>query len=87
MTTIYKLVNWRFNGALFAEHIQNAIDAMGSEVLAKAVGVHPQTVSAWGRGGWKADFPFPSMSNFLTTCNALDLDPRKYWILEDNDEA
>lgn len=87
MTTIYKLVNWQFNGVLFAEHIQRAIETTGAEIVAQALGVHTHTITSWGRGGWKVEFLFPSMSNFLMTCNALDLDPRHYWILVDNDEA
>jgi len=50
--------------------------------FALIIGVDFSTLRNWrNRAYRKEKFPFPAMSNFLNTCNWLDLDPREFFVL------
>lgn len=51
--------------------------------LGEILGVSKNTVNNWANGNWQDGFEHPHLSNFVTVCNMMDLDPRDFWILED----
>lgn len=79
----YKVVNFKFDMAAFSTVLKNVNDG-DVVVFARVIGVDESTLRNW-RTGYNArtSFPHPSMSNFIAACNALDLDPRDFFILED----
>lgn len=85
MTTIYRLVAWNFWSDRFSRDIQRACQQSGVSVVAGVVGVDVKTVTNWAHANWSGDLPWPNMTNFIKVCNALDLDPRDYWIMGDTD--
>lgn len=81
----YSLVKWEFNKGAWAQAIATAVDEFGVDVVAGLTGVAPNTVRNWSMMYQSSygEFPYPSMHNFIKTCNELDLDVRDFWILED----
>jgi len=78
----YVVVKFRFDmGALSAE--LRRLQSSDRKVLAGVIGVSPSTMENWASDVYhNANFPYPNMSNFLAVCNALDLDPRDFFVLE-----
>jgi hypothetical protein len=80
----YKLVSWQFDTDAWRMAVNKAVEDVGHDVVAGVLGVHVATIYGWKRmeSGYK-EFPYPNMTNFIAFCNAMDLDPRKFFVLED----
>jgi len=79
----YKWVNWTFDRALWSETMDRAIEKYGIEDLAEIAELDASTLNNWANGRYKGAFKWPHMVNFLKLTNLLDLDPRKFYCLED----
>lgn len=75
MVTMYKTVRWEFNGDAFAFAVSEWVLAFGADEVAAMLHVHRSTVQHWSRGVFNVEFPHPSMSNLLTVCNELNINP------------
>lgn len=76
----YLIVPMKFDAQKWARAIAS-IPKQERDVYGGIIGVNPSTLATWANPRMHATFPFPSMSAFLNTCNALDLDPREFFIL------
>ena len=83
MNTQYKVVNYVFNKALWAQVIADATRDIGRKELAEIAGVDHSTISNWSFMHMRPEVNWPSMMNFVAIVNLLDLDPTEYFILED----
>lgn len=85
MTTKHKHVNFEFDHMEFGLAMSGVMQAenITDEDLGDIVGLDHSTVgnyrTAMAKGKW-----YPSMGTFLKICNALDIDPRQYFSLEDS---
>jgi len=83
MTTQYVLVPFKFDMAGFAAELKE-IDHADLKEFAGVIGVDHSTLENWRNGSYlKRESAYPSMGNFLSACNWLDLDPRAFFILEE----
>jgi hypothetical protein len=83
MNVTYKWVNWTFDRDLWSQTIDHAVKLHGISDLAEMTGLSEAILLNWQRGYFHKEFPWPHMSNFLMLTNLLDLDPRKFFVLED----
>lgn len=83
MTTKFKLVNWKFDSAKLAEVLQT-LSRDDLDTVAEIVGVSASGIWHWRNNSYMPPFEYPNMTNFLTLVNWLDLDPREFFILEEN---
>lgn len=85
MNKKYILAFWEFDLKAWAQAMIEATNEMGVDFVAQCLGVSPKTVTNWSTPDNSAysEFPHPSMSNFIKTCNELDLDPRSFFCLEE----
>jgi len=74
---------WCFDWVEFGIDVREAREKQGLTVkeLAAKTPLGQSRVSAIENG---TDTEGIHMANFTSLCNALQLDPRKYWTLEDN---
>lgn len=79
----YSLVDWDFNGPLWARSIDDAANKIGQKELAEFLDVNPTTIRNWRIGRFAEGFEWPAMHNFLKVVNLLDLDAREFFTLED----
>ncbi len=79
----YKWVNWTFDRVLWSEVIKSAIEKYGIDDLAEISEVSTSTLYNWSIGRYQRGFEWPHMVNFLKLTNLLDLDPRKFFALEE----
>lgn len=78
----YKIVNWKFDGQKLAETLATlSRDEM--DTVREVMGVSDGAMWHWRNNSYVPPFEYPNMTNFLTLCNWLDLDPREFFILED----
>lgn len=84
MNIQYKWVDWQFNDGLWASIVRDLIEEHGAEFVAEVMSVSVAGVKTWAkmRGAAYADFPYPNMTNFIKLCNAFNIDPREFFILE-----
>lgn len=81
MTIKYRVINWQFNRVKMAQEIVYAINMRGltQEDIAAAAGLSASAVMELREARNKN----PEMRTILGVINALDLDPRDYFQLED----
>jgi len=81
MTIKYRVINFTLNRLKLAQEIVYAIKFRGltQEEIAEAAGISPTTVMEL-REGTNLN---PELRSLLGVINALDLDPRDYFHLED----
>lgn len=77
-----QIVNWVVDQKKWALAIQEAREVWG-DLLPELLGVTSSTINGWAKGRNHPSFPHPSMGCFLTAVNALHLDPRDFFMLED----
>lgn len=80
-----RLVSWAFDTKAWGTAISTAREALGKS-LPEFLEVDRASCENWEKGRYTGDFRWPSMKNFFKICNLLDLDPRDFFILEDEDE-
>lgn len=85
MNVRYSLAFWEFDIKAWNAAMLKASLEMGEDFVAAVLGVSPKTVHTWTvtDSSSYSKFPHPSMTNFIKACNELDLDPRKFFILEE----
>ena len=76
MGTQFKTVRWEFDRETFAGHLATWVEAFGRDQVSAVLHVSPKTVEQWSRNQFSEEFPHPHLSNVLTVCNELDIDPR-----------
>jgi len=81
VATQYKVVNWQFDSALLAKKL-SALDRDMLDTLMEIVGVSYGGIWHWKNNTYPEGVNYPNMSNFLKLCDALDLDPREFFILD-----
>jgi len=77
----YKIVNWQFDSTKLAEVLQSQ-DKATLEALIALMDVSTGALWHWKNDTYPVGVNYPNMSNFLKLCDALDLDPREFFILE-----
>jgi len=80
MTVKNSHADWAFNAELFAEHLQK-MNNSEMQATADLMGLSYAALKRWRKGIYATDYNFPPMSNFISLCNLLDLDPRDYFTL------
>lgn len=83
MAKYTKMVQWTFNGAMFAEALTELLKTFTVGELGEMVGVSPKTIWSWSQNRHQEGYEHPYMSNFINVCNELDLDPREFFYQED----
>ena len=81
MTIKYRIVNFEFNRMKLSQEIIYAVNVRGIGLadIAASAGISPAAVKDLKDGNHKN----PEMRTLLGVINALDLDPRDYFQLED----
>lgn len=81
MVTKYRVIPFVFNKFKFAQEITYAISVQKITIreIAEAADISPAAVKDLQTG----KHANPEMKTWLGVCNALDLDPRNYFQLED----
>lgn len=82
MTIKYRLVPMKFDTLKWSKAIAS-IPAKDRRLFGDLIGVSGSTLATWANIKMRAEFPFPSMSAFIATCNELDLNPADFFILEE----
>lgn len=82
MTKKFKLVNWRFDSAKLAEMLAG-LTRDELDTVRDVIGVSDGAIWHWRNNSYMPPFEYPNMTNFLTLVNWLDLDPREFFILEE----
>jgi len=85
MPPVYRIVPIVFDTEKWQELMRSVRDE-DVDVVAGLIGCASGTVKAWRSVHNKQDFPHPSMHNFLKTCNALDLNPQEFFILDETEK-
>lgn len=76
----YVNVPYIFNFELWGEVITSERDRVGAQFLADYLGVNKSTIIQWCKpNSAYEEFPHPSMHNFLSVCNSLNLSPRDFF--------
>lgn len=78
-----KLVQWDFNSELWSQEITRLTEEFGPDFVAGMIGVSKSCASNWAHGNYTGEFGWPSMKNFLSAVDNLDLDPRDFFIQRD----
>jgi len=81
MTIKYRVVSWQFDSAKLAEILSDLPVEMLS-FLEGYLDVSNGAIWHWKNNVYPVGVNYPNMSNFLKLCDALDLDPREFFILE-----
>jgi len=77
----YKIEDWQFDSAELAETLTDLPVEMLS-FLEGYLDVSHGAIWHWKNNVYPAGVNYPNMSNFLKLCDALDLDPREFFILD-----
>lgn len=80
MPTKYILVSFRFDTEKWSRTIAR-IERADRPTFALYIGVNENTLRTWANLKRHQEFPFPSMSAFIATCNAFDLNPSDFFVL------
>lgn len=82
----YGVYNFVFDHEGFSAALRGLVNGGGERglvaLLSELVGVDNSTVKAWLAGSHLHNEGGITMINFIRVCNALDLDPRVFFILE-----
>lgn len=81
MSARYAIFPIVFNASLWESTMKSIPDA-DIELFASAIGCAANTIKSWREVSSKTQFPHPSMHNFIAACNALDLNPQGFFILD-----
>jgi len=82
MSAQYKTINFRFDHQRLAAELRkvNPDDIL---VFSQIIGVDESTFRNWRRDTYtNAQFAHPSMSNFISMVNHLDLNPADFFVLD-----
>lgn len=77
-----KWVAWVFHREEFSKAVKEAVASMGSKDVAQLMEVSVTTVTHWAAGRFDAEYPHPSMTNFLLFCNLVDRAPSDFFTTE-----
>ena len=83
MTTKYRVFNFVFDLPSFGEALK-MVEPGEIRLVADMLDIDQSTLRNWRNGAYKQPFAHPNMHNFLNVCNLLDLDPRAFFVLENN---
>lgn len=84
MSAGYKIIPVRFNIKKWTHVISAWSATMGENFVADIIGCSPSTLKTWGTWTPKSKFPYPSMTLFINTCNALDMNPADFFELDED---
>jgi len=76
-------INYKFDTGSWARVVANWCDVVGVDFIAESIGADPGTIRAWSRGTFKEGYQYPSMTLFMRACNALDLNPQTFFVLDE----
>lgn len=82
MTAKYRIFPMMFHVALWRQTMR-ALSPEMLIMLSAATKIAPGTIAGWRNLREGGVFEHPSMSNFISVCNALDLNPSDFFILSD----
>jgi len=77
------IIDFKFDMKAFADTLQSVSDGDLSD-FAAIIGIDDSTLRNWRIEGAKGKYAMPSMRNFINACNWLDLDPREFFVLDDD---
>lgn len=81
MSKTYRVIPFVFDMKAFSDALKVLPEDEISR-FAEILGVHSSTLRNWRNNAHRNTlFPYPNMTNFLTVCNLLDLDPRNFFVL------
>lgn len=81
----YILVSYKFDTLRWAKEIAK-IPAKDRKTFGDYIGVNHSTLGTWANLREIDRFPFPSMSAFIAACNALDLKPSDFFVLNNPED-
>lgn len=81
MAKEYRIYPIKFNTELWRDTMRSIGEA-DLEVFAAVIGVAKGTLHSWRNLKESDAAPYPQMTNFIAACNALDLNPQHFFILE-----
>jgi len=81
----YKIVDFKFDMKAFAISLR-AIPYHDINDFAAVIGIDDSTLRNWIKLGAEGAYKQPAMNTFLAACNALDLDPRQFFVLVEGDK-
>lgn len=76
-------IDYKFDFPAWSRIIANWRDNVGADFIAEMIEADPNTIRNWADGRFKTSYPYPSMTLFIRACNALDLDPRIFFVLDE----
>jgi len=84
MTIRYRVINWQFDSAKLAAVLE-PLDRGMIETLMSLLDVSNGAIWHWRKDIYPEGVNYPNMSNFLKLCDALDLDPREFFVLDEGE--
>lgn len=73
------IVKSAFDKNLWAQTITDACETLSTEFLAELCDISTTSLNKWKLGIYQPGFEYPNMTNFLSVCNALDLNPALFF--------
>lgn len=80
MGATYKIIDWQFDSEKLAG-VLKVLTVDEQKLLAEYLGVSNGGIWHWRENCYPEGVNYPNMSNFLKLCDALDLDPREFFVL------
>lgn len=84
MTLKARIIPFVFDWQGFSDDLRLATDQGGvsREVMSQLIGVDHSTLGNWINNQYPQN-SYPLVKHFLSACNWMDADPRKYFVLAD----
>lgn len=79
----WKIVDFKFDIQKWVSLIHRWRSEVDDEIISGMIGCDPATLRTWVHHTATSRFPYPSMTLFIKACNALDIDPRDFYILDE----
>jgi len=79
------VIDFKFDMKAFADTLKSVSDGDLSD-FAAIIGIDDSTLRNWRIEGAKGKYAMPSMRNFINACNWLDLDPREFFVLDEQEK-
>lgn len=75
----HKVVTVVFDTGKWARVLIDACDTLSVEFMAEVCDVSPASLGKWKLEIYQPEFRYPNMTNFLSVCNVLDLNPADFF--------
>lgn len=79
------IIDFKFDMKAFADTLKSVSESDLND-FAAVIGIDHSTLRNWRIEGAKGKYAMPSMRNFINACNWLDLDPREFFVLVEDEK-